>query len=151
MYVAILIVAFVLALIIRLNAGSNVLFYAYLARRSIFPGRVSYAFLYIIRIIITALMVYSSFFYGCRLRSQRKLIIISIISLFVVLFEYKLLFFYESFLITILMLSLIVFCNMCEIKKICISSIRYPNWAAYSFVLCIIQLYMIICILSIII
>ncbi len=145
------IAALILALIMRLRLGSNVMFYAYHSHISCFPGREAYAFLYITRIILNSVML--GLIFACRdmMRKRAKVLIVTAFSFITILIEYKLLFFCESILTVVVMSVISIIMILRIIRKNSKCSCVSFEWIALASVLCFVQVYMIICILSIII
>ena len=143
------IVSLLIALLLRLKLGSNLMFYVYHDHINFFPCRISYSLLYIIRILICSF--YMAITLIQKLRRDKRLIARSLLSLITIYLEYWLVFFKESIITVILFSVLILVVNFKYVKINLLS--KNDSYILYILIslFCVIEFYMIICILSIII
>ena len=116
----VLLLGLLLALLVKANTGDTYMFCAYHSPTSIFPGRITYGFLYFLRIIILSLMIGESLDY-CKTVNKTALLI-TLTSYLFSLLEYKLVFGCESILIAIVFnmisVALLVFSVIsCTIRR----------------------------------
>ncbi len=135
-----------IAILLRMCLGNNLMFFVYHSQTSFFPPRAIYNLIYLLRIIvcsyILALIIED-------LNFNKKLSLKWMYCLIALYIEYWLLFFKESVIITIFLISLSVILNL--------NNLRYSRTLCnFGFNLLIslysiIQIYLIVCLFSVII
>ena len=138
-----------IAIILRMTLGSNLMFYAYHNSLNFFPGRVFYAFLSILRLILCSYVV--SFLLSKNNVIRFRVLVPGIISILYIFIEYWLVFFKESILTVIVLCAITIYLNLKFIKKYFNCRNNYNLVYIVTLVYCLIQAVIIICLASIII
>jgi len=139
-------ISLLVALLLRLRFGSNLMFYIYHSELCFFPSRAMYAFMYITRIIICAYL--SVQFINNRVYGISA---VNIISLFALYLEYWLIFFKESILTVIILLLFTLIINVRCIKNRCQKYEKNIFAVIMLYLYCIMQIIIIISLISVII
>lgn len=110
------------AFIIRISVGGTHIIYNALGQRSIFPGPVLYSLSFIVRSILSSIVFAYLLFSRCIYEERIRVVFFGLLSSFLILFEYKLIFGGVS-LVLAMVFSLLsplfdfLALSMCRIKK----------------------------------
>jgi len=149
-YFTISILLIIAAVVIRLSTGGTHIIYNALQGRGLFPGPFVYSIMYYLRLMISGIiltfLMYSCSLYGERLRP----LIISVVSTFLLLLEYKLIFGGVSLVLSIAFSVLIPFLTAISVilsrEKSKIISLLMLVFAVLQIVACVQTISLAVCI-----
>lgn len=139
------VITLIVMLLIRINNSCTLYFYAYHSSTSFFPQRFIYFFLYFARIFIASLLLCEFCKLQCSGKNGKILCFWSVFILISVLVEYKLIFCLESILTVII----IGVASVVGLIKAFFVACRFTKVSILLFI--VIQIYMLICLVSVIV